>query len=93
MEVLIESRKMVGPRAIMPGHLRRYTISSIDQLQATGYVGLLLIYHPVNASAFDCGSVRLLEESLSEALTIYYPLAGRYVEDGVTSIAGDRGSS
>ncbi len=75
MKVEILSRKLIKPATPTPPHLRSLKISSIDQLAPPTYVTFILYYH-ANGDEND-GKRKGLQKSLSEILTLYYPLAGR----------------
>ena len=74
MTVQIVSRKLVKPSTPTPPHLRSFKTSSIDQLAPQAYVPIILYYHASNGDEID-GKRKRLEKSLSEILTLYYPLA------------------
>ncbi|CAN1251761.1 Stemmadenine O-acetyltransferase [Linum perenne] len=53
-------------------------LSLLDQLTPMSYSPLILFYHPsINTAPIPLGSAQRLKWSLSQALSIYYPLAGR----------------
>lgn len=73
------SREFIKPSSPTPSHLKRYNLSSLDQIMHRNYMPIVL-YFPNNA----CDSAqkiaeksRQLKRSLSEALVQYYPFAGR----------------
>ncbi|KAI6678397.1 hypothetical protein NL676_039193 [Syzygium grande] len=55
----------------------------MDELQTPNYVGIIFYYrdNAENSGVDTLKRLRRMEESLSETLTIFYPMAGRYVED------------
>ena len=79
MKVEILSKKLIKPATPTPPHLRSLKASSIDQLQPPIHGAFILYYH-ANGDENSKRSKRL-EQSLSEILTLFYPLAGRYIED------------
>ncbi|OWM71840.1 acetyl-CoA-benzylalcohol acetyltransferase-like [Punica granatum] len=83
MEVHVEYKKLVKPSSPTPSHLRKLKLSFVDQYQPPHYPGIIFYY---DGGQGDVGSVSTkihrLEESLSETLTIFYPLAGRNGADG-----------
>ncbi|XP_050257279.1 acetyl-CoA-benzylalcohol acetyltransferase-like [Quercus robur] len=92
MEVQILSRKLIKPTTPTPPHLRSYKTSSLDQLAPPAYVPFIL-YYVANGdkNEIDERSKRL-EKSLSEILTLYYPLAGRYIRDKQLVDCNDEGA-
>lgn len=92
MEVQILSRKLIKPTTPTPPHLRSYKTSSLDQLAPPAYVPFIL-YYDANGdkNEIDERSKRL-EKSLSEILSLYYPLAGRYIRDKQLVDCNDEGA-
>ena len=90
-KVKIVSRRLIKPAAPTPPHLKSYKTSSIDQLAPPAYVPFILYYHANgDKNEVDERSKRL-EKSLSEILTLYYPLAGRYIKDKQLVDCNDEG--
>ncbi|XP_030443488.1 acetyl-CoA-benzylalcohol acetyltransferase-like [Syzygium oleosum] len=86
MKIEIESKKLIKPSAPAVDSLRKLKISLIDQLQSPTYVGVTLFYSSkkdVRDPSFVPISKRsrLLEKALAETLILFYPLAGRHVEE------------
>ncbi|KAK7848241.1 pelargonidin 3-o-(6-caffeoylglucoside) 5-o-(6-o-malonylglucoside) 4'''-malonyltransferase [Quercus suber] len=80
-KVKIVSRKLIKPAAPTPPHPKSYKTSSIDQLAPPAYVPFIL-YYDANVDKNEVDErIKRLEKSLSEILTLYYPLAGRYIKD------------
>ena len=73
-----------------PPHLRSFKTSSMDQLAPQAYVPIFLYYHASNGDEID-GKRKRLEKSISEILTLYYPLAGRYINDNKVVDCNDDG--
>ncbi|CAN1252822.1 Stemmadenine O-acetyltransferase [Linum perenne] len=73
MEVSILSRESVRPSTTLLLQTKPLKLNLLDQLTPTGYSPLILFYPKNNTSNV---SIRL-KSSLSEALSLYYPLAGR----------------
>ncbi|KAL0320523.1 UNVERIFIED_CONTAM: Vinorine synthase [Sesamum radiatum] len=64
-----------------PPHLRKLQFSFLDQLQPPIHIHIIL-YYQASHHHHDSGETgRKLKRSLSDALTIYYPLAGRIREN------------
>ncbi|KAJ4822310.1 hypothetical protein Tsubulata_025208 [Turnera subulata] len=69
-------------------------ISSLDQVASRVYVPRLFFYLPtteVERRLNTLDKSELLQKSLSETLTLYYPLAGRYIKDKVSVECNDKG--
>jgi shikimate O-hydroxycinnamoyltransferase len=79
MKVEILSRKLIKPATPTPPHLSSLKASSIDQLQPPIHGAFILYYH-TNGDENGERSKRL-EQSLSEILTLFYPIVGRYIKD------------
>ncbi|KAB1201178.1 Salutaridinol 7-O-acetyltransferase [Morella rubra] len=79
VDVEILSKYTVKPSSATPDHLRHYTLSFIDQITPAIFMPFVL-YYPRDASGNDLNNEERherLKKSLSEALTRFYPLAGR----------------
>ncbi|XP_059446884.1 stemmadenine O-acetyltransferase-like [Corylus avellana] len=78
-DVQVISTDTIKPSSSTPEHLRHHTLSFIDQITPSIFMPLLLFYPR------DIGVVQFsneerqtrIKKSLSEALTRFYPLAGR----------------
>ena len=84
MEVQITCTKLIKPSAPTPPHLWTLKLSPVDQIHYC-IKPTALFYYSADGSAEAEEVERLvniLETSLSETLTRFYPLAGRYIEDG-----------
>ncbi|XP_051135235.1 stemmadenine O-acetyltransferase-like [Andrographis paniculata] len=74
---------MISPSSPTPPHLRNLQLSFLDQLSPPMYIHIIL--------HFDSSHSQIkinddnLRRSLSEALAVYYPLAGR-LRDGLSSV-------
>ncbi|XP_041011357.1 stemmadenine O-acetyltransferase-like [Juglans microcarpa x Juglans regia] len=79
VDVEVISQETVKPSSLTPHHLRHYTLSFIDQTTPQIFMPLVLFYSSdVNidpSSVVDCQE--RIKKSLSEALVLFYPLAGR----------------
>ncbi|KAL8474625.1 hypothetical protein ACS0TY_031178 [Phlomoides rotata] len=77
--VEIISREMITPSSPTPTHLKTLKLSFIDQLAPSIHVPLILFYHHHQLSDHLITPTeisRLLKQSLSKILTIFYPLGG-----------------
>ncbi|KAL3603219.1 hypothetical protein D5086_004078 [Populus alba] len=95
MEVQIISKQNVRPSSPTPPHLRNFKLSLLDQLIPVPYAPLLL-YYPMNdnsgASNLDVPKrLGVLQKSLSETLTRFYPLAGK-IKDELSIDCNDEGA-
>ncbi|XP_021902545.1 BAHD acyltransferase BIA1-like [Carica papaya] len=88
MEVEIISQENIKPSSPTPQHLRLFKLSLLDQFLPSSYIPLLLFYdfskngsHCTNNHLHHQHStlerLQLLKKSLSETLTLFYPLAGK----------------
>ncbi|PKI78359.1 hypothetical protein CRG98_001302 [Punica granatum] len=93
MKIEIISKDTIEPSSQPPPHLRTYKLSLLDQISPPYYVPVVLFYPAPNpglingADAVDHNTVfNSLQKSLSEALSVYYPLAGRIRGDDPNSV-------
>ncbi|CAN1252823.1 Stemmadenine O-acetyltransferase [Linum perenne] len=81
MEVSILSRESVRPSTTLLLQTKPLKLNLLDQLTPTGYSPLILFYPNTRGQHFaknNTSNVSIrLKSSLSEALSLYYPLAGR----------------
>ncbi|KAG9132093.1 hypothetical protein Leryth_023702 [Lithospermum erythrorhizon] len=90
--VEIVSKESIKPNTPTPQNLRNFKISFLDQLSPSSYIPTLLFYnHPLPNHANDSNILSNLKESLSEALTIYYPLAGK-LKNSISIDCNDEGA-
>ncbi|XP_057506559.1 (13S,14R)-1,13-dihydroxy-N-methylcanadine 13-O-acetyltransferase AT1-like [Actinidia eriantha] len=85
MKVQVLSSKVIKPSIPTPPNLKNYKISFLDQLATPVHFGIIFFFlsngkedETANEMARRCDH---LEESLSETLTRFYPLAGRFLRD------------
>ncbi|KAK2665374.1 hypothetical protein Ddye_003948 [Dipteronia dyeriana] len=95
MEVQVISKKMIKPSVPTPSHLRNMSLSLMDIRLPPMTVPFIFYYqadgncHPNSVEHVE--RLKRLEKSLSEILTVYYPLAGRYVEEKLSIECNDEG--
>ncbi|EPS66075.1 hypothetical protein M569_08702 [Genlisea aurea] len=77
----IISSEIIKPSYPTPSHLKVYKLSMFDRL-ADSWVVPFLLYFPCNSREKFAALSGRLKDSLSVALTRFYPLAGRISEDG-----------
>ncbi|MCD7449652.1 hypothetical protein HAX54_000882 [Datura stramonium] len=90
LDIQIQTRKMVKPSTPTPNHLRSLKLSFFDQGAPRMYVPILFHYLPTSEGSIAerCDK---LQKSLSQTLTKFYPLAGRFSEDEFTIHCNDEG--
>ncbi|KAL1553950.1 shikimate O-hydroxycinnamoyltransferase [Salvia divinorum] len=80
IEVEIISNEMIKPSSPTPTHLTNLKLSFLDQIAPPISVPLIFFYsHLQNFSHHQIST--LLKQSLSNLLTVFYPLAGRIHEN------------
>lgn len=95
MEVQILSKKLIKPSIIsIPNHPKHMKVSFIDQHAPPVYMPFIF-YYPANDNnnnkPQNIVTINLLQKSLSEILTLYYPLAGRYDSENALVNCNDEG--
>ncbi|KAK4354738.1 hypothetical protein RND71_026932 [Anisodus tanguticus] len=95
IQIEILNEKLIKPSLPTPKNLNSYKLSFFDQIVPNFAVPLLYFYPPVppeNSNLQSDESVhKQLQNSLSEILTKFYPLAGRLSEDGTCIECQDQG--
>ncbi|XP_038688555.1 stemmadenine O-acetyltransferase-like [Tripterygium wilfordii] len=82
MEIEIISTECIKPSCPTPHHLRTYKISLVDQFGAPVLVSSILFYPPIKATSISISKrSQVLKQSLSSTLTLYYPIAGRFIDN------------
>ncbi|XVE66581.1 hypothetical protein DITRI_Ditri08aG0090200 [Diplodiscus trichospermus] len=94
MEVIIQTRKFIKPSTPTPNHLRDLKLSCFDQIAPPTYCSFIFLFPAESCVKTSSRNERLekLENSLSEVLTSFYPLAGRFVQDRNTIDCCDQGA-
>lgn len=103
MEVYTTSTEYIKPSSPTPQHLRTHNLSLLDQFAPPVYIPMVL-YYPMDqlgqgsitntnnkTAAIITKRSKLLKESLSQTLTLFYPLAGR-IKDNVSVDCNDQGA-
>ncbi|KAK3443271.1 hypothetical protein EUGRSUZ_B03226 [Eucalyptus grandis] len=90
VEVEVISSDIVKPSSPTPDHLRHYKLSFLDQIQVPVFMPWILFFPRDDHLSLDekCSNIR---RSLAEALTRFYPLAGR-VRDNLYIDCNDEGA-
>ncbi|KAL2230509.1 vinorine synthase-like [Sesamum indicum] len=76
MKVNLVSKKLIKPYKPTPLHLRTYKISLMDETNPSMHV-IRILFYPFD-QVVNSKHIWSLEESLSQVLPLFYPLAGRY---------------
>lgn len=82
MEVQVVSSEMIKPFSPTPENLRIYKLSFLDQISLKVYSPFIYFYSLSNDESNNhiAEISNKLKKSLSQALTLYYPLAGRPID-------------
>ncbi|XP_062118281.1 stemmadenine O-acetyltransferase-like [Humulus lupulus] len=96
MKVEILSRELVKPSTPTPAHRRDYKLCLLDQFLPENHGGITFFYSSTshflqsdeNDDKYYC---RILKKSLSDTLTDFYPIAGRF-KDTSTIDCNDNGA-
>ncbi|KAJ8747120.1 hypothetical protein K2173_008919 [Erythroxylum novogranatense] len=80
-EVEALSQDLVKPSFPTTQHRRYHQLSCIDQMMITMYMPWLFYYPASDNSTNKEETCERVKRSLSEALTVFYPLAGRFREN------------
>ncbi|XP_038687568.1 stemmadenine O-acetyltransferase-like [Tripterygium wilfordii] len=82
MEIEIISRENIKPSSPTPTHLRTHVISLLDQFSPPIYNSNLFFYSANEAASISISQrSQVLKQSLSRTLTLYYPFAGRNIDN------------
>ncbi|KAG6405320.1 hypothetical protein SASPL_132909 [Salvia splendens] len=77
-ETKLISIETITPSYPTPKSLQKHQLSYLDQTMLPSFIHLVYFYSP-NPKISNSEKSKQLKKSLSEALSIYYPLAGRLV--------------
>ncbi|KAL2234342.1 vinorine synthase-like [Sesamum indicum] len=94
--VHVISKELIKPSTPTPDHLKTLNLSVLDQLSPPVYISLIFFYEADElkglASGTDQGEIcRHLKQSLSNTLTLFYPLAGKIDPESFTVYCDDGG--
>lgn len=84
MDIVVKviSKESIKPSYPTPGHLRHYSLSFLDQSAPQFFMPWVLFYpKDTNTELNNLVQPERIKKSLSEALTQFYPLAGRVKEN------------
>ncbi|KAL9231371.1 hypothetical protein vseg_006608 [Gypsophila vaccaria] len=90
IEIKIISTETIKPSSPTPWHLRKLTLSLLDQKYSPLIVPVLLFYARPSHGAAQSIDMDRFKTCLSQTLTVFYPLAGR-VECQETILCNDEG--
>lgn len=90
IDIEVLSQEMIKPSSPTPDHLRHYQLSFLDQIQPPIFMPLVMFY-PKEHGGSNLEQCNRIKKSLSEALSVYYPLAGR-VRDNAFIDCNDAGA-
>ncbi|KAI4311368.1 hypothetical protein MLD38_036271 [Melastoma candidum] len=77
MKVIIEHTEFIKPSSPTPPHLRRHDLCFLDQTGVPLFMPYAVCYEKDDLDLKE--KLSLIKGSLSEVLTVFYPLAGRVV--------------
>ncbi|XVE74861.1 hypothetical protein DITRI_Ditri12bG0052300 [Diplodiscus trichospermus] len=79
LKVEVMSKEIIQPSSPTSDQLRHYQLSFLDQISPPVYNPLVLFYQMTkcNTQVYKIKVIHQLKQSLSNALTYFYPLAGR----------------
>ncbi|KAK6140381.1 hypothetical protein DH2020_025876 [Rehmannia glutinosa] len=95
--VKIISTELIKPSSPTPNHLRSLKLSLLDQLAPPVYISLIFFYEANELKGLIDGNTdhaqicQHLKQSLSNTLTLFYPLAGKIDPDNFTIDCNDNG--
>ncbi|XP_008350041.2 BAHD acyltransferase At5g47980-like [Malus domestica] len=98
MKVEVVHKEIIKPSSPTPHHLRNLGLSVFDQFQPEIYIPVILFYRRSgdevnnNRHCLFAEKLKLLKKSLSEALTRFYPFAGKF-EYNVSISCNDHGAA
>ncbi|KAG4126858.1 hypothetical protein ERO13_D10G181500v2 [Gossypium hirsutum] len=92
LDVQVISEEIVKPSSPTDDRLRRYQLSFLDQQTPLLYNAMVYFYQKIcNTEANKITIFDRLKHSISNALTCFYPLAGRIMEDQLFVDCNDEG--
>lgn len=93
MQVQVLDKKIIKPSSPTPSPLQTYKLSFFDQLAPRAHIPLVYFYQ-IDEKVDDFKNIKKLEQlqkSLSKNLNHFYPIAGRFSEDGLSVSCQDQG--
>ncbi|KAL0380056.1 UNVERIFIED_CONTAM: Acetyl-CoA-benzylalcohol acetyltransferase [Sesamum angustifolium] len=94
--VHVISKELIKPSSPTPDHLKAVKLSVLDQITPPVYISLIFFYEADElkglASSTDQAQIcHHLKQSLSNTLTLFYPLAGKFDPESFTVYCNDDG--
>ncbi|KAL0425425.1 UNVERIFIED_CONTAM: Stemmadenine O-acetyltransferase [Sesamum radiatum] len=94
--VHVISKELIKPSSPTPDHLKTVKLSVLDQITPPVYISLIFFYEADElkglASSTDQAQIcHHLKQSLSNTLTLFYPLAGKIDPESFTVYCNDDG--
>lgn len=80
MMIEVQAVETVKPSSPTPDHRRRHVLSFLDQIAPPIFMPLILFF-PKDELSSNTDRCATIKRTLSEALTRFYPLAGRIKEN------------
>ncbi|KAH7515591.1 hypothetical protein FEM48_Zijuj10G0042800 [Ziziphus jujuba var. spinosa] len=93
IDIQVISKQSIKPSAPTPDHLRHYQLSFLDPIAPSTFMPMIFFY-PKQADHINLTKEQLVDrikKSLSESLTLFYPLAGR-VKNKLCVECNDKGA-
>ncbi|XP_017228854.1 stemmadenine O-acetyltransferase [Daucus carota subsp. sativus] len=80
LDIEVLSKQDIKPSVPTPQHLKKYSISFLDHIAPRVFIPLIFYYTAIDK---DKNNLKFdhLKKSLSEALTKFYPLASRFIDN------------
>ncbi|XP_038683636.1 stemmadenine O-acetyltransferase-like [Tripterygium wilfordii] len=91
MGVEATTREAIKPSSPTPPHLRTFKLSFLDQSSPLMYFPFVFFYPATGDQIPVEKKIAQLKDSLSKALTLFYPIAGR-IKDATTIDCNDEGA-
>ncbi|KAK3030608.1 hypothetical protein RJ639_039968 [Escallonia herrerae] len=93
MEVQILSSELIKPSTPTPDEKKTYVVTFFEQLAPKMHIPLVYFYSFEGQDTIvDADKHEQFKKSLSETLSVFYPLAGRFEKDGLYVHCNDQGA-
>ncbi|GKC43842.1 acylsugar acyltransferase 3-like protein [Tanacetum coccineum] len=80
LHTIVSSREIIKPSSPTPSHLKAHNLSLIDRTTMSSFMPIISFYPNTGDSGSAGEKTLALKKSLSQALTKYYPFAGRHAK-------------
>lgn len=94
-QLQVISQQTIKPSSPTPNHLHHYDLSFLDQISPPVFMPMILFYPKEASNTCNISTdqySQMLKQSLSKALTQYYPLAGRVNNNDLYVDCNDEGA-